>query len=129
MIDTKSTPKSGEGMWLWLIKIVSGLLIILLLVLHFTVNHLGMISITNNGLLTHAGVVQYYSNPLIPAIEILFLMFVIPHSLIGLRSILLDMKPSRSALKVINWVMLIVGSIAIVYGIWLVFKILSFIPA
>jgi len=129
MLATKSTPKSGEGMWLWLIKIVSGILIILLLMLHFIVNHTGLISITQNGLLTHEGVVQYYSNPLIPIIEILFLIFVISHSLIGLRSIILDLKPSRSLLKGINWAFVGVGTIAIVYGIWLVFQILSFLPA
>jgi succinate dehydrogenase / fumarate reductase, membrane anchor subunit len=129
MLATKSTPKSGEGMWLWLIKIVSGILIILLLLLHFFVNHTGLISITQNGLLTHEGVVQYYSNPIIPAIEILFLIFVISHSLIGLRSIILDMKPSRSLLKAVNWAFVLLGAVAIVYGIWLVFRILSFLPA
>ena len=129
MLATKSAPKSGEGMWLWLIKIVSGILIILLLLLHFIVNHTGLISITENGLLTHEGVVQYYSNPLIPAIEILFLIFVISHSLIGLRSIILDLKPSRSLLKVVNWGFIGLGAVAIVYGIWLVFQILSFLPA
>ena len=129
MLATKSAPKSGEGMWLWLIKIASGILIILLLLLHFIVNHTGLISITENGLLTHAGVVQYYSNPLIPLIEILFLVFVISHSLIGLRSIILDLKPSRSLLKGINWAFGIVGVVAIGYGIWLVFQILSFLPA
>jgi len=116
-------------MWLWLIKIVSGALIILLLGLHFFVNHTGLVSITENGLLTHEGVVQYYANPIVPTIEILFLIFVISHSLIGLRSILLDLKPSRAALNVINWVFTLVGVVAIAYGIWLVFKILSFLPA
>ena len=129
MLATKSAPKSGEGMWLWLIKIASGILIILLLLLHFIVNHTGLISITENGLLTHEGVVQYYANPLIPAIEILFLIFVVSHSLIGLRSIILDLKPSRSLLRVINWGVVLLGAVAIVYGIWLVFEILSFLPA
>ena len=128
MLATKSAPKSGEGAWLWLIKIISGVLIILLLLLHFIVNHTGLISITQNGLLTHEGVVQYYSNPIIPTIEILFLIFVVSHSLIGLRSILLDLKPSRKVLSGINWAFSIVGVVAIVYGIWLVFKILSFLP-
>jgi len=54
---------------------------------------------------------------------------VVSHSLIGLRSIVLDLKPSRSLLKGINWVFGIVGVVAIVYGIWLVFQILSFLPA
>jgi succinate dehydrogenase / fumarate reductase membrane anchor subunit len=129
MLANKSAPKSGEGAWLWLIKIISGILIILLLLLHFIVNHTGLISITQNGLLTHEGVVQYYSNPIIPTIEILFLIFVVSHSLIGLRSILLDLKPSRTVLRGINWAFSILGVVAIVYGIWLVFEILSFLPA
>ena len=95
MLDASSGPKSGEGVWLWLTKIITGFFIIFILIIHFVVNHL----VAPGGLLTWADVVKYYQNPIIPIMEIGFLAFVVSHSLIGLRSIILDLKPPRSLLK------------------------------
>ena len=121
MLDASSGPKSGEGMWLWLFKILSGGIIIFLLIVHFIVNHL----VAPGGLLSWADVVRYYTNPVIPIMEIGFLAFVVSHSLIGLRSIILDLKPSRSILKVVDWLFILVGVFAVIYGIWLVFAIIA----
>jgi len=123
MDTTKSVPKSGEGSGLWLIKILTGLLLIIILAVHFTVNHmLGSMA----GLMTYEEVVIYYAkNLIIPLMEILFVIFVVSHALLGLRSILLDMNPSRKTLNVINWLFTIVGIVSIVYGIWLVIVIVQ----
>jgi succinate dehydrogenase hydrophobic anchor subunit len=121
MLQTTSSPKAGETTWLWLFKMLSGPLIIVILIIHFIVNHF----IGQNGLLTYADVVKYYQNPIIPIMEIIFLIFVVSHALIGLRSIILDLHPSKSALSVINWLFTIVGAISIIYGIWLVTAIVS----
>ena len=61
----------------------------------------------------------------IPAMEITFLAAVVTHSLIGLRGIVLDLKPARNILKIIDWVMVIFGVSAVVYGIWLALTIAS----
>ena len=114
-----SAPKSGENAWLWLVKILTGPLLVILLGIHLVVNHF----LAQTGLLTYANVVAYYRNPIIPIMEIAFLITVVTHSLIGLRGILLDLKPSRGALKVIDWLFLIVGVFAIAYGIWLALTI------
>ncbi len=116
-------PKSGEGSGLWLLKIVSGLLVIIILVVHLTVNHmLGSMG----GLLTYEEVVRYYaSHPIIPIMEILFVIFVVSHALLGLRSIVLDLKPSRKSLRTINWILLVVGAGFILYGITLVMVIVN----
>jgi succinate dehydrogenase / fumarate reductase membrane anchor subunit len=116
-----SAPKSGETTWLWLLKIVTGPLLVILLLIHFIVNHF----MAEGGLLTYADVIAYYQNPLIPAMEILFLATVVTHSLIGLRGIILDMKPSRSILKVVDWIFVIVGISAVSYGTWLALVIAS----
>jgi succinate dehydrogenase hydrophobic anchor subunit len=123
METSKSVPKSGEGSGLWLLKIVTGLLLIIILAVHFTVNHmLGSMA----GLLTYEEVVLYYANNLIiPFMEILFVIFVVSHALLGLRSIILDMHPTRKTLGVINWLFMIVGVVSIVYGIWLVIVIVQ----
>lgn len=116
MIAEKSAPKSGENVWLWLIKIVSGVLIVVILGIHFAVNHF----IGQSGLLTWSDVVAYYSHPIVPLMEMAFIILVVPHSLIGLRGILLDLRPSRGVLTVINWLFSVVGIVAVVYGIWLI---------
>ncbi|HEX9028379.1 MAG TPA: hypothetical protein VF823_04320 [Anaerolineales bacterium] len=114
-------PRSGENGLLWLIKIVTGFFIIFLIGIHFVVNHL--IGVT--GLLTYADVVRYYSNPIIPLMEIVFLIFVVSHSLIGLRSILLDLRPSAGVLQAIDWLFTAIGVVAVVYGIWLIRAIVT----
>ncbi|MRR52611.1 MAG: hypothetical protein EG825_17195, partial [Rhodocyclaceae bacterium] len=76
-----STQKPQEGAWLWLLKIVAGLLIIVIMGIHFVVNHL----VAPGGLLTYTDVLAYYQNPIIPIMEILFLVFVVTHALLGIR--------------------------------------------
>ena len=95
----------------------------IVLILHFIVNHyLGSMS---SGLMTYEDVIRYFQNPIIPAIEILFLITVVTHSLIGLRGIILDMNPSRNALTIVTWLMTILGVSSVVYGIWLALAIAS----
>jgi len=120
-IRNTSAPRSGENSWLWLVKIVTGPLLIILILVHFIVNHF----IGQNGLLTYADVVAYYSNPLIPLMEILFLATVVTHSLSGLRGIILDLKPSRGVLTAVDWLLALVGIAAVSYGAWLALVIAS----
>jgi len=116
-------PRPGENTWLWLIKIVTGPLLLIVLGLHLTVNH--YMGSTATGLMTHDDVIQYFQNPIIPAIEILFLVTVVTHSLLGLRGILLDMNPSRSLLRIVTWLLVILGVSSVAYGTWLALTIAS----
>lgn len=116
-----SRPRLGETTWVWLIKIVTGPLLVLLLILHLTVNH--YLGSTSSGLMTYDDVIRYYQNPIIPAIEILFLVTVVTHCLIGLRGIILDMNPSRRVLSIVTWFLSLLGLFSIVYGIWLALTI------
>jgi succinate dehydrogenase membrane anchor subunit len=120
MLEAKSVPKPGEGFWLWSIKLATGVLIIVLLLVHFIVNHLAQ-----QGLLNYADVIAYYSNPGIVVMEITFLAAVISHTLIGLRGIILDLNPPAKLMGTIDWVLVIVGIGAVVYGISLALVIAS----
>jgi succinate dehydrogenase / fumarate reductase membrane anchor subunit len=115
MLYEKSAPKSGENVWLWLLKILSGLAIVVLLAVHLIVNHL----VAEGGLLSHAEVVAYYTNPWIVFMEAAFLLVVVSHSLVGLRSIILDLKPSRAVLRIIDFAFVVIGVTSSVYGLWL----------
>jgi succinate dehydrogenase hydrophobic anchor subunit len=122
---TLSSPVSGrrpgENTWIWLIKIATGPLLVLVIGLHFAVNHyMGSMS---SGLMTYDDVVAYYQNPIIPTIEIVFLATVVTHCLIGLRGIILDMNPSRKVLNIVTWLLVILGVFAVGYGVWLALAI------
>ena len=121
MATIQTTPKSGENVWLWLIKILSGLGIVILLLIHLIVNHLT----AAEGLLSHSDVVAYYMNPLIVFMEAVFLMLVVSHSLIGLRSIILDLKPAHSVRRLVDGALVLVGIISTVYGIWLLQAVIT----
>ncbi len=116
-----STAKKFEGTGRWLIKIIAGLFIVVLLGIHFVVNHL----VAPGGLLTYADVVRYYQNPIVVVMEITFLAVVVTHSFLGLRSILLDLNPSQRVLKIIDTTLLVIGFAAVSYGIWLALTIAS----
>ena len=118
-----SGPRPGENTWTWLLKIATGPLLVLILILHLTVNHyLGSLS---SGLMTYEDVIRYFQNPIIVAIEILFVVTVVTHSLLGFHSILLDMHPPRSLLVISTWLHVMVWIAAVVYGIWLALAIAS----
>ncbi len=115
MQDTTAAPKAGENVWLWLAKIVSGLIVFIVLGIHLIVNHYT----APEGLLYYDDVISYYQNPIVPIMEGIFLIFVVIHSLLGLRSIILDRNPSRRFMKVVDTIFIVGGSAAIIYGIWL----------
>ncbi len=114
-----TNPRSGEGAGLWFLKILSGLMIIVVLLIHLVVNHL----IVDGGLLSYSDVVAYYQTWFVPVMEVFFLVFVVGHAMMGLRSVLLDLRPSNKLLRWINWGLTAVGVIAVVYGTWLVIVI------
>ncbi len=121
MLNDRSMPKSGENAWVWLLKILSGVLVVVFLFIHLVVNHL----VAPEGLLSYREVVEYLSNPWITLMEASFLVIVVSHSLLGTRSILLDLNPSASFKRVMDWFLTAVGIVAIGYGIWLLRTIVS----
>lgn len=104
-----------ETAWLWMAKIVTGVLIFAILGLHLVVNHL----VVEGGLLTYNDVLRYYSNPLIPIMEGFFLIFVVSHALLGVRGIVLDLNPSTRFVRGLNIGLIAFGAVAIAYGLWL----------
>ncbi len=121
MIETPSVPKPRENVWLWLYKIVAGGIIVILLGVHFIINHLA----APQGLLTYQDVLRYYTIPIVPIMEIAFLLFVISHALVGLRSIILDLNPPGKLLRVIDIIFIAAGIVFSAYGIWLVLLIVQ----
>jgi len=120
-MNNSSTNKNQENALLWFIKVLAGGLILVFLVIHFIVNHL----VAPGGLLTFQDVVKYYQNPGVLVMEGFFLTFVLVHALLGLRSILLDLHPSESLMKIVNIGLIILGAATLIYGIWLLIAVRS----
>jgi succinate dehydrogenase hydrophobic anchor subunit len=113
--------RKQENTWIWFIKQASGGLVFLVILVHLVVNHL----VAAGGLLTYSDVIRYFSHPWVVVMEIFFLIVVVGHSLLGLRSILLDFNPTAAFLRVTDFVFVILGSAAVLYGVWLALTIAS----
>lgn len=113
--------KPGEHSGLWLLKIVAGLLIIFILGLHFIANHL----VALNGLMSWAEVIAYYQNPIIPILEVVFLILVLGHAALGMRSITLDLNLSGGFQRLVDLLITFVTLGFAIYGTWLVVKVIS----
>ena len=121
MNNTNYAPRSGESVWSWLIKLITGLLLVFILGFHFLVNHY----LAPEGLLTWSEIVEFYQNPIIPILEGAFLIFVISHSLIGLRGIILDLNPRQGTMRIITAGLWVIGVVFSVYGIWLLLQVVN----
>jgi succinate dehydrogenase cytochrome b556 subunit len=102
-----------ERSTLWVIKQFTGVLVFVLILVHLVVNHF----VAPNGLLNYQEVVRYLANPAIAIMEITFLIVVTFHSLLGLRSVLMDLNPSEKITFLMDRIMIVVGIAAICYGI------------
>jgi succinate dehydrogenase / fumarate reductase membrane anchor subunit len=112
---SESKAAAGRGSIVWLLQVGSGALLILVLGLHMIANHF----VVQGGLRDFADVVAYISNPLIYVIELVFLVTVTTHAMLGLRAILLDLGPKKSTARAISWLLTLVGVGTVAYGIWL----------
>ncbi len=115
-------PKAGEGSGLWILKVLAGLLLVLVLIIHLIVNHFT----APNGLLSWQEVVTYYNNPLIIALEGFFLAVVLTHAALGLRSILLDLNMKVRTRRMLDIALALIAGGLFVYGVWILFKVSQF---
>jgi len=98
----------------WVLQALSGLLLLVLLGVHLTVNHFAA-----GGLLTYQQVVAYLSNPWVLGLEIVFLATVIYHALAGVRAMLFDLGVGRRAARQITTALVLLGLLMLAYGLWL----------
>ncbi len=112
----KNTTRQDAAGTVWIIQAISGLLLIFLLGLHMIAHHF----IVDGGLRNFEEVIAYISNPIIFILEVLFLIVVAPHAMLGMQGIVMDLGPSEGTTRIINWVFGILTILIIAYGIWLV---------
>jgi succinate dehydrogenase hydrophobic anchor subunit len=110
-------PKATSA-WLW--QVFTGVGLAILLGLHFVANHF----IAKGGLRDFADVLAYLRNPIVLVLELLFLVVVTTHALLGVRAILLDFGFSENAEKRLSRVLTVVGVLTVGYGLWLTWVII-----
>ena len=109
---------NGKNTWVW--QALSGLLLVFLLGLHLFVNHFMV-----GGLLTYDDIVAYLANPLVFILEVLFLIAVIFHAMLGVRALVLDQGASPQQARRLDRILIGVGMALFLYGVWLFRAILT----
>ncbi|MGZ3608936.1 MAG: hypothetical protein ACXWPS_19095 [Ktedonobacteraceae bacterium] len=104
--------------WYW--QIFTGVALVLLLGLHFIANHF----IATGGIRDFADVVSYLRNPIVLVLEVLFLIVVAIHAMLGVRAIVIDFGISSQAEKRLSQVLTVIGVLTVGYGLWLTWAII-----
>jgi len=110
-------PKASSS-WLW--QVITGVGLVFLLGLHFIANHF----IVKGGLRDFANVVSYLRNPIILVLEVLFLVVVTAHAMLGVRAIVTDFGLSDRIEKRLSQALTVIGVLTVVYGLWLTWIII-----
>ena len=103
-------PKATSS-WLW--QIITGIGLLFLLGFHLVAQHF----IAKGGIRDYADVVTYLRNPLVLVFEVLFLICVATHAMLGVRAILLDFGLSDRAEQWLSRVLTTVGILTVGYGL------------
>jgi succinate dehydrogenase/fumarate reductase cytochrome b subunit len=103
----------------WFVQSTLGVLLVVLLGVHLIVNHW----VAPEGLLRYADIIRYYGVPGIAWMEIIFLIVVTAHCLMGMHAILLDLRLSTRAMRSLTWMLFTAGSIIVMYGAWLTWRV------
>ena len=110
-------PKASSS-WLW--QVITGIALVILLGLHIIAQHF----IARGGLRNFADVLAYMRNPIFLVLEVLFLIVVAAHAMLGVRAILLDFGLSARAEKRLSQALTVVGTLTVIYGLWLTWAII-----
>lgn len=109
------------GTTAWILQAASGVLLVFLLGAHIVAEHF----IVKGGLPDYGQVVSYLANPVVLAIESAFVVVLIWHAMLCLRSVLFDFRFGRRAQALITRGVVALGVITAAYSCWLIAAIAS----
>ena len=102
----------------WKATAGTGVALLALVTIHMVANHFVVEEV--GGLRTYAQVLDYISNPVIFVLEILFLVVVTTHAMLGLRSVLFDFGLSVRGKRLVARGLLALGIVTVAYGVTLI---------
>ena len=97
--------------WGW--QAITGGLVLVLVTLHMIANHF----VVQGGLRDYQQVIDYITNPVILPLEVLFLVVVSWHGLLGLRAVIFDFGLSQRTERAVTRLLVVVWVATIVYGL------------
>jgi succinate dehydrogenase hydrophobic anchor subunit len=115
---TERPQPSHSQTLVWRATAFSGIALLVLITVHMVAHHFVVESV--GGLRTYDQVLDYIANPVIFAIEILFLVVVTVHAMLGLRSVLFDVATGERTRAWISRGLVALGALTIAYGLVLV---------
>lgn len=115
--DRRASSRAGS---LWLIKAVTGVLLIVFLGIHLVAQHF----LVEGGLRDYTAVVAYLRHPVALIAELGLLGSVTVHAALGVRAVLVDLLPGERALRRATWVIGLGAVACVVYGIGLTVLVL-----
>ena len=115
--------------YLQFVQLITGILIAILLAIHMIIQHLDNILLFFSIDVRHAtswtSMIGRAKQNIWAFIYIALLVFTLYHAFYGLRNILLELTPSPGAQRTITVVIIIVGVIFFILGIWAPLALLS----
>jgi succinate dehydrogenase cytochrome b556 subunit len=102
-------------------QVLSGVVLLVLLTLHMIAQHF----VVPTGLRYYQDVIDWLGNPVVVAVEVLFLTFVTYHALLGIRAILFDFGFSERTERRLTGIFVVVGIATVVYGVVLLAAIIN----
>jgi succinate dehydrogenase cytochrome b556 subunit len=105
--------KRRSGIWIW--QAVTGVVLVILLSLHMIVHHF----VVEGGLRTYEQVLAYIGHPLVVVTEIVFLLVVTFHAMLGIRAILFDLPLNDRQKTRVTQVLTALGVVVAAWGIFL----------
>jgi succinate dehydrogenase hydrophobic anchor subunit len=103
----------------WTAQAVSGVLLLVLLTVHMVAQHF----VVAGGLRTYADVVAWIRNPVVLVTDALLLVCVTWHGIAGVHAVLLDLGLRGRAERIVARVLLDLGVVTVLYGLWLLYML------
>lgn len=116
--DRRASSRAGS---MWLVKAVTGTLLLVFLGTHLVAQHV----LVEGGLRDYAAVVAYLRHPVALLAELGLLVAVVVHAALGVRAVLVDMLPGEPALRRATWIIGLVAALSLLYGIGLTLVVLG----
>jgi fumarate reductase subunit D len=106
---------------LWVVKAVSGVLLIVFLGIHLVAQHL----LAPGGLRDFQSVVDYLHQPIALIAEMGLVVAVIVHVALAIRSLLIELVHDRGILRVANYLIAVAAVGIFVYTVWITLTIVA----
>ena len=117
------TEHGGRQTLVWQATAATGVGLVVLITVHMVAHH--FVVQRTGGLRSYQQVLEYVANPVIFTIELLFLVVVTVHAMLGLRSVLFDLATGERARAWISRALVVLGVVTVAYGVTLIVTLAS----